>query len=59
MKGIRSDRVPEKLWRVAVNKNISKKRNARRQNGCLRRPYKQLRKEQKHKAKEKEKDIAN
>ena len=31
------------------------KRNAKRQNGCLRRPYKQLRKEEKLKAKEKRK----
>ena len=29
---------------------------AKRQNGCLSRPYKQLRKEEKHKAKEKRKD---
>ena len=39
------DRVPEKLWmevynivQEAVNKIIHK--NAKRQNGCLRRPYK-------------------
>ena len=34
-----------------------RKRNAKKQNGCLRRPYKQLRKEEKPKAKEKRKDI--
>ena len=33
------------------------KKNAKRQNGCLRRPYKQLRKGKKLKAKEKRKDI--
>ena len=33
------------------------KRNAKRQNGCLRRPYKQLCNEEKQKAKEKRKDI--
>ena len=51
------DRVPEELWtkvcdivQEAVIKSIPKKRNAKRQNGCLTRPYKQLRK-QKLKAK--------
>ena len=41
------NRVPEELWtevhnivQEAVNKAISKKRNARRQSGCLRRLYK-------------------
>ena len=41
------DRVPEELWmevhdivQEAVIKTISKKKNAKRQNGCLRRPYK-------------------
>ena len=40
------DRVPEELWtevhdivQEVVIKTISKKRNAKRQNGCLRRPY--------------------
>ena len=40
-------RVPEELWtevcnivQEAVTKTIPKKRNARRQNGCLRRLYK-------------------
>ena len=43
-----TDRVPEELWMAvhdivqeAVIKSISKgKKNAKRQNGCLRRPYK-------------------
>ena len=56
-------RVPEELWMEvhdvvpeAVIKIIPKgKKNGKRQNGCLRRPYKQLRKE-KLKAKEKRKD---
>ena len=34
-----------------------RKRNAKRQSGCLRRPYKQLRKEEMPKAKEKRKDM--
>ena len=40
------DRVPEELWmevhdnvQEARIKTIPKKRNAKRQNGCLRRPY--------------------
>ena len=33
-----------------------RKRNAKKQNGCLRRPYNQLCKEEKQKAKEKRKD---
>ena len=41
----------------AVTKTFPNKRNARRQSGCLRRLYKQLRKEEKQKAKEKRKDI--
>ena len=43
------DRVPEELWpqvhdivQEAVIRTIPKKRNAKRQNGCLRRPYRQL-----------------
>ena len=49
----------EELWtevRDTVQEAVIKtprKRNAKRQNGCLRRPYKQLRKEEKVKAKEK------
>ena len=58
------DRVPEELWtkvhnivQEEMNKTILKKRNAKWQNGCLSRPYKQLRKEEKLKTKEKRKDI--
>ena len=46
IQGIRSDRVPEELWtevRDTVQEAVIKtlrKRNAKRQNGCLRRPYK-------------------
>ena len=58
------DRVPEELWmevrdivQEAVIKTILPlKNNAKRQNGCLRRPYKWLRKEEKLKVKEKRKD---
>ena len=60
------DRVPEELWtevcntvREVMTKTIPKeKKNARRQNGCLRKLYTQLRKEKKQKAKEKEKDTS-
>ena len=41
------DRVPEELWmevcdvvQDTVIKTIPKEKNAKRQNGCLRRPYK-------------------
>ena len=58
------DRVPEKLWmevcdivQKAVIRPSPRKTNAKRQNGCLRKPYKQLRKEEKLKAEEKRKDI--
>ena len=41
------DRVPEEIWTEVHNlvpeagiKTIPRKRNAKRQNGCLRRPYK-------------------
>ena len=41
------DRVPEELWMEVHNivqeeviKTIPKKKNAKKQNGCLRRPYK-------------------
>ena len=44
--------MPEELWteicdivQQAVIKTIPKEKNAKRQNSCLRRPYKQLRKE--------------
>ena len=58
------DRVPEEPWmevhdivQEAMIKTIPKKKKGQRQNGCLRRPYKQLRKEERLKAKEKRKDI--
>ena len=58
------DRVPEQLWaevhdieQEAESRPSSRKRNAKRQNGCLTRPYKWLRKEEKLKAKENRKDI--
>ena len=58
------DRVPEELWtevrdivQEAVLRKSPRKRNAKRQNGCQRAPSKQLRKEEKLKAKEKRKDI--
>ena len=58
------DRVPEELWtevhntvQEAVNKTIHETGNATRQNGCLRRPYKYLRKDEKQKAKEQRKDM--
>ena len=48
------DRVPEELQMEVRDivqetgiKTIPRKRNAKRQNGCLRRPYKELRKEEK------------
>ena len=48
LKGIGHERVPQELWMEVCNivlevvtKTIPK-RNARRQNGCLRRPYKHL-----------------
>ena len=54
IQGIRSDRVPEELW-TEVHDNVQEagvkiipgKRNENRQNGCLRRPFKELRKEEK------------
>ena len=58
------DRVPEELWievRDIVQetgiKTIPKKKKCKKKNGCLRRPYKYLRKEEKLKAKQKRKDI--
>ena len=58
------DRVPDELW-MEVHDNVQEtgiktipwNRNAKKKNGCLRRPYKYLRKE-KRKAKEKRKDIS-
>jgi len=58
------DRAPENygqrfvtLYRRQWSRPSPRKKNAKRRNGCLRRPYKQLRKEEKWKAKEKRKDI--
>ena len=58
------DRVPEELWmeipdivQEAGIKTIPEKEMQKMQNGCLRKPYKQLRREEKQKAKEKRKDI--
>ena len=45
------------LYRRQRSRPSPRKRNANKQNGCLRRPYKYLRKEEKLKAKEKRKDI--
>ena len=56
------DRVPEEIWpevhyiaQEAGLRTIPKKKKCKRLNGCLRRPYKLLRKE---KLKEKRKDIS-
>ena len=46
------------LYRRQGSRPSPRKRNAKNQNGCLRRPYKWLRKEEKLKAKEKRKDIS-
>ena len=58
------DGVPDELWMEVhdiVQRQGSRpspwKRNAKKQNGCLGRPYKYLWKEEKWKAKEKRKDI--
>ena len=55
--------MPEELWTEVHDivqetgiKNIPRKRHAKKQNGSLRRPYQQLGKEEKRKAKEKRKD---
>ena len=45
------------LYRRQWSKLSPRKRNAKRQNGCLRRAYKKLGKEEKWKTKEKRKDI--
>ena len=59
------DRVPDGLWMEVRDivqgtgiKTIPKKKKCKKQNGCLRRPYKYLWKEKKWKAKEKRKDIS-
>ena len=44
------------LYRRQGSRPFPRKRNAKRQNGCLRKAYKELRKEEKVKAKEKRKD---
>ena len=58
--------MPEELWlevcdiiQEAVIKTIPKKKNAQRENGWPRRPYKQLRKEEEGKPREKRKDTAS
>ena len=59
------DRVPEELWtevcdivqEAGIKTILKGVKNSKRQNGCLRRAYKQLRKEEKPKATEKRKDI--
>ena len=45
------------LYRRQGARPSPRKRNAKKQNGCLRRPYKYLWKEEKPKAKEKRKDM--
>ena len=56
--------MPEELWtevddfiQEAEIRPSPRKRNSKKQNGFLRRLYKELRKEEKQKAKEKRKDI--
>ena len=44
------------LYRRQESRSSLRKRNAKKQNGCLRRPFKYLRKEEKQKAKEKRRD---
>ena len=45
------------LYRRQESRLSPRKRNVKKQNGCLRRPYKKLRNEKTLKAKEKRKDI--
>ena len=45
------------LYRMQWSRPSPRKRNAKRQNGCLKRPYEQLWKEEKQMAKEKRKDV--
>ena len=59
-----TDRVPEELWtevcdivQKTVIKNFTKKKNCKKENGCLTRPYKKWRKEEKLKAKEQRKEV--
>ena len=59
------DRVSDELWNkvhdivqeTGIKTIIMEKKCKKKQNGCLRRPYQQLRKEEKQKAKENRKDI--
>ena len=46
------------LYKRQWSKPSTRRRNAKRQDDCLKRPYKQLRKEEKWKAKEKRKNIS-
>ena len=46
------------LYRRQGSRPSPKKRNAKRQNSCLKKAYKWLRKEEKLKAKEKRKDVS-
>ena len=59
------DTVSEELWAKDHDivqetriKTIPKKKKCKNRNGCLRRPYRELGKEEKQKAKEKSKDIS-
>ena len=56
---LKTDRVPEEPWTEVCDivQEAVIKRNAKKQNGCLRRSYRYLRKEEKLKAKEKRKNI--
>ena len=58
------DRMPEGLWmevgdfvQEAVIKTIPKNKKCKKAKGCLRRPYKELRNEEKLKTRDKRKDI--
>ena len=57
IEGLKNYRWGRTLNRRWWSKPSQRKRNTKRQYCCLRRPYKELRKEDKWKAKEKEKDI--
>ena len=59
-----TERMPDELWMEVCDtvqetgiKKIPRKKNEKRKNGCLRRPYKYLGHEEKQKSKEKRKDI--
>ena len=60
-----ADRVPKPWVEVhyleqgAVTRTIPKKKKCNKAKGCLRRPYKEISKEEKQKASEKGKDIPN